>query len=218
MLKATLTDSDFSQERLDSIMSRRRLTFNPYTLSDKRLLDLVLSTGWGNEIDIVQTVILHFTRLRPVSNFRKFDGIYFRIGNSKQEYFMYVGALINSVTANDSLQGVRSTYGSRVLRNREDEERLVGCTAFVSHLIRGKDINGNEKVAYRMHPLRGSLSKQANKIREALIESKIEMFERILSYPGNPDLLSCKPGLIDYEFRIRRAIEIIRNYPLTPIP
>ena len=33
-------DVGFSQARLDSIMRRRRLSFNPYTVSDSRLMKI----------------------------------------------------------------------------------------------------------------------------------------------------------------------------------
>ena len=41
-------DVGFSQARLDSIMRRRRLSFNPYTVSDSRLMEIIHSVGWGN--------------------------------------------------------------------------------------------------------------------------------------------------------------------------
>ncbi|MDE5869555.1 MAG: hypothetical protein K2H18_04925 [Muribaculaceae bacterium] len=218
MLISPLNNPEVSQARLDKIMSRRRLSFNPYTVSDKRLLDIVSSTGWGSDMDLVQLIILHFLRLRLVSDYRKFDGIVLNVGYSKEEIFLPTGSLIYPVTARDTLQGVRSTYGSRPIRNADDVERLVGRTVFVSHTIRGTDINGNGQVAYKMHPLWGDIHKQAATIRRAMINSKIEMLERMLAYPENPDFLSCRKGLIDYEPRIRRAIELIRKFPETPIP
>ncbi|MDE6296820.1 MAG: hypothetical protein K2L89_03155 [Muribaculaceae bacterium] len=218
MLIPPLNNPEVSRVRLDKIMSRRRLSFNPYTVSDRRLMEVVNSTGWGSDMDIVQMVIVRFLRLRLVPDYRKFDGIIFNVGENKEEIFLPTGSLIYPITANDSHQGERSTYGSRSLCNPEDIGRLVGRTVFVSRTIRGTDINGNGRVAYRMHPLRGDIMKQATTIREAMIKSKIEMLERILTYPENPDFLSCRRGLIEYEPRIHQAIEVIRKFPETPIP
>ena len=57
-------DPDYSHHRLREILARKRLRFNPYTVSDKRLMDIVNVARWGDEYDITQAVVLEFT---PVS-------------------------------------------------------------------------------------------------------------------------------------------------------
>lgn len=211
-------DAEYSLRRLNGILSRRRLTFNPYTVSDSRLLELIETVGWGNNLDIVQMVVLQFTRLRPTKDWRKFDGIHFRLGNQSGEGFIPRSTLAEGITANDTVSRQRSWIGKTPLYNSEDVEKLVGKTVFVSRVIRGVNIQGYPRCAYRMHRLKGKPAKDAAVIREAMCSAKIEMLERILAYPESPDYLSCSKDFIDYEPRIRRAIEIIRHFPDTPVP
>ena len=77
-------DPDYSNHRLREILARKRLRFNPYTVSDKRLMDIVNIARWGDEYDITQAVVLEFTRLREVSGWREFDGIYMRVTDEPQ--------------------------------------------------------------------------------------------------------------------------------------
>lgn len=211
-------DPEYSRIRLDRIMGRRRLSFNPYTVSDERLLELVSQTGWGNEWDITQMTIVTFTRLSPLNDYRRFDGIFMLVANAPEEVFIPKGALTRSITANDTIRPERSWTGKIPIRNDKDVERLPGKQYFVSRIIRGVNPFGNSKGAYRMHRLYGKTARDAATIREAMIAAKIEMLERILQYPESPDFLSCSKGFFDYESRIRRAIDLIRHFPDTPIP
>lgn len=211
-------DPEYSRMRLDRIMGRRRLSFNPYTVSDERLLELVSQTGWGNEWDITQMTIVTFTRLRPLNDYRKFDGIFMLVANAPEEVFIPKGALTRSITANDTIRPERSWTGKTPIRNDKDVERLPGKQYFVSRIIRGVNPFGNSKGAYKMHRLYGKTARDAATIREAMIVAKIEMLERILQYPESPDFLSCSKGFFDYESRIRQAIDLIRHFPDTPIP
>lgn len=211
-------DREFSQKRLDEILSRERLTFNPYKVSDRRLLEIAETMDCGDQLDITQIVIVHFTRLRETMDYRKYDGILMRVGNRPEEVFVPTGALLWGVTANDTIRRERSWLGKRPIRNIKDIEALIGKTVFVSRIIRGVNSFGSFKSAYRMHRLKGDIHKDATIIREAMCSAKIEMLERIIAYPQSPDYLSCSKGLIDYEPRIRRAINIIRHYPDTPVP
>lgn len=211
-------DPEYSRMRLDRIMGRRRLSFNPYTVSDERLLELVSQTGWGNEWDITQMTIVTFTRLRPLNDYRKFDGIFMLVANAPEEVFIPKGALTRSITANDTIWPERSWTGKTPIRNDKDVERLPGKQYFVSRIIRGVNPFGNSKGAYKMHRLYGKTAWDAATIREAMIAAKIEMLERILQYPESPDFLSCSKGFFDYESRIRQAIDLIRHFPDTPIP
>lgn len=85
-----LDNLDYSLDRLSRIMGRRRLSFNPYTVSDRRLMEIVDTTGWGGEYDIVQIVKVHFTRLREVRDIRRFDGIFMQVGASDEEIFIWL--------------------------------------------------------------------------------------------------------------------------------
>ncbi len=218
MLGHPKNDPVYSQQRLDGIMGRRRLSFNPYSVSDRRLLEIAESTGWGNLPDITQIVILHFTRLREASDWRKFDGVYIRLGNSSEEIFLPTPALTRSITSRDTLRPLRTKLGKKSICNMDQVRALAGKRVFVSHILRGVVRPGVYSCAYRMHRLTGNLHRDATMIREAMCEAKIEMLERLLAYPESPDYLDCNRGLIDYKPRVRLAIELIRSYPDTPIP
>lgn len=75
-------DVEYSMHRLDSILSRRRLIFNPYTVSDSRLMEIVRSMTWGDDYDITEMTVMKFTRLRPIKDYREFDGIFMTVGPS----------------------------------------------------------------------------------------------------------------------------------------
>ncbi len=89
MLIPPKNDIEYSRNRLISILASRRLIFNPYSVSDKSLLKIVYNASWGNEFNITQAVVMNFTRLRSFDNWRKFDGIYARVGNSCDEVLTY---------------------------------------------------------------------------------------------------------------------------------
>lgn len=145
MITAPRNDPEYSLMRLNGIMSRKRLKFNPYTVSDKRLLEIVESVGWGGPLDITQMVVLRFTRLRETADWRKFDGIYMTVGNSTEEVFLPTAALTKGVTANDNARLERSWIGKKPIRHAEDVEALVGKRVFVSRIIRGENIFGSGK-------------------------------------------------------------------------
>ncbi|MDE5807161.1 MAG: hypothetical protein K2H76_03530, partial [Muribaculaceae bacterium] len=69
-----------------------------------------------------------------------------------------------------------------------------------------------------MHQLCGNPGKDAATIRRAMCQAKIEMLERLISYPESPFHLSCRKNLFDYETRIRQAIELITHFHETPVP
>ena len=206
-------DVSFSQARLDSIMQRRRLSFNPYTVSDSRLMEIVHSVGWGNDLDLVQMVVLRFTRLSPIDYSRRHGGIYMCIGNSDEEIYLPGSNIARSMSGIDSGRTEHFMLGKRVLRNDDDIEYLVGKKVFVSHAIRVNHISGGVRLAYRMQRLKGDTEKDARIIRTAMCDSKIEMLERMMTYPESPYHLSCMKGLFDYETRIRHAIDLIRHFP-----
>lgn len=211
-------DLAYSQWRLNSIMSQKRLIFNPYCVSDQRLMEIVRTTGWGCLMDITELTSVHFTRLRAVNDYRRHDGIYMLVANDPTEIFIPFGTLKNPITANDTIQPERTWVGKRPIRNVDDIERLVGKTYFVSRIIRGCNIRGFGAAAYRMHRLTGKTDKDASVVRKAIIEAKIEMLERMLKNPQSPDFLSCSKGLFDYESRIRKAIQVISHFPDTLPP
>lgn len=213
-----LDDLEYSLQRLNRIMGRRRLSFNPYTVSDERLMEIVETTGWGNEYDIVQIVKVYFTRLREVKDVSRFDGIYMRVGNSSDEVFLSAWQLKYGVTASDTLNRERSMLGKRIIRNDDDVEWLVGKTAFVSHTIPGHLPDGKERVAYRMHRLKGDLVKDAATVRHAMCEAKVYMLRRILEHPESYNYLDCNPGFFDYRSRIELAIKLIENFHKVEIP
>lgn len=213
MLVPPRNDLEYSRQRLINILSSSRLRFNPYSVSDKRLIEIVRASGWGDEFDITQAVIMTFTRLRNTNNWKKFDGIYATIGNSTDEVFIPSNTFIFGVTANDTLRRERSIIGKTPIRTEIDVAKLTGKTVFVSRVIRGVNIFGSNKVSYRMHRLKDNLEKDAKIIREAMCDAKIEMLERIINYPQCPDYLSCRKDFFDYTSHINKAIDVIRKFP-----
>lgn len=218
MLMQPRNDVAYSKAWLDAVLKRRRLCFNPYSVSDSRLLEIAHTTGWGNQYDFTQIVTVHFTRLREAAQWRQFDGIFMRVGESQQEVFLHENDLTKGVIADDTLRQEHSYNGRWPIRNYRDVEKLVGKTFFVSMTIRGKGQFGRPWVAYRMHRLTGNASRDAAVIREAMCAAKIEILERIIAYPENPGYMFCTKNLFEYEPRLRRAINIIGHYPNTPIP
>ncbi len=218
MMVAPRDDAEYSLQRLRGILGRRRLAFNPYTVSDRRLLELVETVGWGNDLDITQMVILQFTRLRETADRRNFDGIHFRLGNDADEGFIPTSVFTGGVTANDSLRLERSWIGKKPIRHAEEVASLVGKRVFVSRVIRGVNIRLVPRCAYKMHRLVGKPSKDAKVIREAMIDAKVEMLNRMLNYPESAEYLSCNKGLIDYRTPIQEALDIIGQYPAVMIP
>ena len=206
-------DLSYSMERLDRIMRRQRLKFNPYTVSNKRLLEIVHSGEWGGEWDIVDIVAVHFPQLHESNDYRIHDGIMMTVGKSPEEIFIPFSALQIPMTADDTIKQERSWIGKKPIRNIEDIEKMVGKTYFVSRRIRGTNIRGTSRSAYRMVRLTGNVSKDAMKIREAIIAAKIEMLERVLSNPECRHYLSCSSGFFDYGTRIRQAIRLIKRFP-----
>lgn len=211
-------DLAYSMERLDGIMRRRRLKFNPYTVSDSRLLEIARSGEWGGELDIVDIVTVHFPRLHESNDYGIHDGIIMTVGKSPEEIFIPFSALQFPTTADDTIKQERSRVGKKPIRNVEDIERMVGKSYFVSHRIRGTNIRGTSRSAYRMVRLTGNVPKDAMRIRESMIAAKIEMLERILANPQCRHYLSCSPGFFDYQTRILQAINLIRRFPETKPP
>ena len=212
-------DLTASRERLDRIMSRRRLSFNPYTVSDRRLLQLADSTKWGNPYDIVQLTTMTFTRLNPSPHgYYEYDRIYVRIGSEEKETFMSVYDFVHPLRSYADLSRLRSMIGKRIIRNEKDFISLQGKKVFVSHGIHGYNTRGQDRLAYRFHKLTGNIRRDARTIRDAMITAKLEMLQLMLDRPWSPDLLQCSRGFFDYESRIHAAMELIRHFPDHPIP
>lgn len=216
--KRPLNDLQNSRQRLERILSSRRLIFNPYTVSDQRLMEIVSKAGWGNEDDIVEAVVMTFTRLRTVPDVRGFDGVYAKIGQCQDETFIHAGTYTNGITAFDSLTKERSMIGKLRITNVSHVASLVGKRVFVSRIIRGRDPYCNYRPAYRMTRLTGNLARDAAAVRNAMCEAKIEMLLRVLAYPECSHYLNCSHDFFDYKIRILRAISVIEGYSLCKIP
>ena len=161
-------DIEYSRSRLDAIMRRRRLSFNPYTVSDSRLLEIAHTTGWGNDYDLTQIVVIRFTRLAPIDYTKRYGGIYMTIGNSGEEIYLPGWEIASPGPAIDSGRIERFMLGKRILYNDRDIEWLVGKKVFVSHAIRVGSISGAVRLAYRMHRLCGNPGKDAATLLKAL--------------------------------------------------
>lgn len=216
--KHPLNDLEHSRQQLDGILSSRRLIFNPYTVSDQRLLQIVEHAGWGGRYDLVEAVVMTFTRLRPVKGPREFDGIFVKVGLDDNEAFIHASTFIYGTTADDCRHRERSTIGKLKISNEKHVESLVGKRVFVSRIIHGRNLRENYCPAYRMTRLSGNEKRDAAAIRQAMCHAKIEMLRRILDYPDCDRYLNCAPDFFDYKSRILRAISIIESYSRTTIP
>lgn len=203
-------DETYSRDRLSRILSRRRLNFNPYAVSDEELIEIVSAIGWGNTYDIVQMTVVHFTRLRLKDNEFGFDGIYMRVGQSQEEAFIHLSTFLYAPTAEDTLHQTRSRIGKRPIRTDVEVKRMVGHDYFVSRVISGYNIRGYPKPIYQFHRLKGKTTDDADTIRRAMTESRIEMLERLLANPQIPHYLDCLPWLFDIATPIRATIETIK--------
>ncbi|MDE6207711.1 MAG: hypothetical protein K2M55_07875, partial [Muribaculaceae bacterium] len=175
---------------MKDILNRRRLWFNPYSVSDARLIEIVSQAWWGSELDITQAVIVRFTRLRPTGDVRQFDGIYMQVGKHPEEIFIHNAVLTMGISANDSHRHERTWVGKRRIYTDNDVAALVGKTYFVSRIIHGIGIGNTFRAAYRMHRLSGKTAKDATIIREAMCAAKVEMLERLLTYPPTPESIN----------------------------
>lgn len=211
-------DLEYSQSRLDRLLSSRRLIFNPYTVSDRRLLYIIERTEWGDEFDLVQAVVMTFARLRTVNDYRGYDGIYAKVGPYDGEAFIYASSMAYGVTADDSLHRERSMIGKKRITNHDHIASLVGKRVFVSRKIAGSGLRSYQQCTYKMTKLSGNEAKDAAAVRKAMCEAKIEMLNRILENPNCEQYLNCSKDFFDYRARILRAIRIIEGYPLVQIP
>lgn len=215
---AAKNDPEYSRQRLECILNRRRIRFNPYKVSDKQLLEYAWQGRWGEPDDLTQMVIITFTRLREINNGREFDGIYFRVGRDEEEFFLARYSFRRPQTAHDTLRGVRHTYGKAIIRTDDDIRRLVGKTVFISRTIPCSRQDYKYGSCYRMHKITGNLARDAAMMRQAMCEAKIEMLERLMANPESQWYLNCDKGLIDYETPIKALIAKIQQYHLTPVP
>lgn len=210
VIMKTRDDPKRSNMLFNRIMSRKRLAFNPYSVCDHTLLNMVSSIGWGCSLDLTQMVVMTFLRLRKVKGIKRYDGVFVSVSDTHSETFIPIHVFSHGVTAADSLYKERSWIGKKCIRHPEDIEKLVGSKVFISRTIIGHDIAMNNRVAYRMHRLKGKIQEDAEMIRISMIDSKIEMLERLLKYPEY--LLDCRKGIINYESRVESAINIIKNF------
>lgn len=211
-------DLEYSKQRLETLLSRRRIRFNPYKVSDKQLLEYAWQGRWGEPDDLTEMVIITFTRLREINNGREFDGIYFRVGRSEEEFFMARYSFRHRQTAHDTMYGERFFYGKSMVRSDDDIRRLVGKTVFISRAILYSRKDYKYGSLFRMHKLTGNLARDAAMMRQAMCDAKIEMLERLMANPESQWYLNCDKGFFDYETPIKALIERIRQYPQTLVP
>lgn len=211
LIRIPRDDEGYSRDRLARILGRRRLNFDPYSVDDERLLELIRNVGWGNQYDIVQMTTVRFTRLRHKDDDRGFDGVYMCVSASDEEVFLHLNTFLYAITAADTLRQIRSWQGKRPIRSEEAVRGLVGHTYFVSRFIRGFDINRHPRLAYRLHRLHGRCKQDAMTVRHAMTEARIEMLERLLAHPEAEYHLDCRRNLFDIDTPVRGVIEHIRG-------
>lgn len=174
---------------------------------------------WRGLFSLTQMVILHFLDIRTVGiGMDARENIVFRIGNSSEDIVLSMSAFTHRRTAADSLQQVGSLINGHQITQAKQIHSLIGKSVFISRKITTINIHGGYCSALAMHRLKGKLSEDAAIIRVAIIDSKIEMLDRLLAYPHTNIYLNGEPSQpADIATPINRIKALIATYS-TVIP
>lgn len=205
---------DVAAQRLEAILTDKVLRFNPYSVSDEELLACAGRGWWRPFPALTQMVIFHFLDIRDVPTRGKhtFEAIFYRMGDSEREYCIPLSYFTHTVSHHSSKHPHRSQMNGRNI-SPSVVPKMVNRTYFVSHAIVGHGKVGQLKLAYRMQQLRGSVSAQADAIRQQMMRSKTAMLEEVLNYPESPVYLGYKGPEFDHAPLIQAAMATFSTYP-----
>lgn len=202
-----------AKARLEAILSDKVMRFNPYLVSDEELLACAERGRWRGFPALTQMVVYHFGEIRPVVTARKFDALFYRVGNAPDEHYFPLGQLTGQI----SHHALR--HQERVQVNGKNVTRaavlnLQNRSFFVTHAIPGFYGMKTNAMAYKMFRLYGSPEKRAAMIRQQMCQSKIDMLLEVLHHPESPFYLGYYELDFDYVTPIRNAIAAISRYHL----
>lgn len=201
-----------AQARLEAILADKVLRFNPYLVDDEALLACAERGRWRQFPALTQMVIFHFLDIRPVRTHHDFDAIFYRIGNSAQEFYFPLGDLIYSIAHHTSKMPERTQTDGRNI-TRSSVAGLQNRSFFVSHAIPGCRTFAPTMLAYKMFRLKGSAAEQADMIRRQMCRSKVAMLEEVLNHPASPFYLGYSDPYLDFITPIRAALRTVAQYP-----
>lgn len=213
MYKFKIRDAESYKERLQRFLSDRCLLFNPYSVPDDQLMEAAGRMKWRGAFSLTQMAIIRFTRIETDTNAGKIiERVFYTIGNSDEEICERMEAFTFRHTAADSLQQVRHTVNGQRITQPRQMERLVGKRLFVSRNIITVISFGYGK-AMSMHRLSGHVAKDASIVRKAMIDAKLEMLGRLLTYPESQFYLDgTPPEPIDIKTPINAVMKHIQSY------
>lgn len=212
--KRTIRDSDSYRERLDRFLTDKCLLFNPYTVSDERLWSGIMKMRWRGPFSLTQMVILHFLDIRSegIEPLVK-ERVVYSIGDSSEEITSSITAFTLKRSAADSCCQVRSLINGRPITQAQQIHALIGKSVFVSRNITTVNRFRGYGIAMNMHRLKGRLSLDAAMIRTAIINSKLEMLDRLLAYPYSDIYLNGEPSEpVDITTPINRIKALISTF------
>ncbi len=210
-----IRDAGSYRDRLNRFLSDSLLRFNPYQISDERLLAGVEKMRWRGAFSLTQMVILNFRDIQssgPEGYMR--EKVIYTLGDSDEEITEYIGAFIGRKDAADSLQPVRNTINDRAITQLKHMYPLIGKRVFVSRNIITVTHRWGFGKAMRMHRLKGKPAEDAAMIRETAVSAKIEMLGRLLAYPRANVYLDGEPSMpVDIATPIRAVMAEISAFP-----
>lgn len=131
-----IRDAASYRERLHRFLSDRCLLFNPYTVSDRKLLDGVMTMRWRGVFSLTQMVVLRFVDvITEGPSVHPRERVVFRVGDSDEDIVSDMRSFTGDRTAADSLKPIRNTINGRPISRPDQIMPLVGKTVFVSRNI-----------------------------------------------------------------------------------
>lgn len=213
MYTLKIRDAASYRERLRQILGDALLRFNPYAISDEKLMAGLEKMRWRNAMSLTQAVILTFVGISTEGEgIMAKEWVTYRVGDSEEEVSESMASLTGRSTACDSLRQVRHTIGGYPVRYGRQIKALIGKRVFVSRNIITSKGRGYGK-AMSMHRLKGVLEEDAAIVREAMIAAKQEMLTRLLEYPACSFYLDGTPSApVDITTPIRRLLDEISQF------
>ena len=205
-------DVESYTSRLRAFLSDRCLLFNPYQVPDEQLIEVAGRLKWRGCFSLTQMVILEFLRVETVKvGSRDVELVYYKVGY-EPEVKEWITSFICSHTAADSLQPVRHTINGRRITQAKQIYALMGKRVFVSRSIVTCTNRGYGK-AMSMHRLTTDVAINAAIVREAMINARIEMLERLRKYPHSSVYLDGTPAQpVDITNDISAVINLNNGY------
>lgn len=209
-----IRDAASYRERLNRFLTDKCLLFNPYTISDRKLWDGLQKMRWRGEFSLTQMLLLHIENIiSEGTELQSREHVVCRLGDSTESFIKEMHDFTMKRPADDSLQQIRCTINGHPIRHSEQIRSLVGKTVFVSRAITTVTRWESYSRALAMHRLNGDLAVDAAIIRTAIINSKLEMLDRLLKYPHAHVYLDGEPDEpVDIETPISKLKAVISSY------